>query len=411
MKASILCIGTELLKGKTVDTNSYYIARSLMELGYVIENKVILGDDIEAVINGLKFCFSTSDIIITIGGLGPTLDDITREAIAIATGSPLELNQDINRAIQDYIKKRYKKCPASNERQAYFPMGSNILANPIGTAPGFYIEKDGIKVFAVPGPPSEMKLMIDEEVLPYLKEGIDLVTKTISIEMIGVGESSFEETIADIIKDNKNITFGIYALNGKLSLTLTATGRYENEIEAMTEPIIKEVKNRYGSNIYSVDGYSLEEVVFTILKEKNLTLATAESCTGGLLSSIFTGISGASQVFDGGFVTYSNEFKVKQLGVPQEIINNYGAVSKETAMAMLKALKSKTKASCGISITGIAGPTGATEEKPVGLVYIGVYTPNAMEVYSFQFFGTRSRIQHFAANNALNLLRQKIEAE
>ncbi|KAB3526737.1 competence/damage-inducible protein A [Alkaliphilus serpentinus] len=405
MKASIICIGTELLKGKTIDTNSYYIAKELVNQGFTIENKLIVGDEMKGLVNGLNFCFSTSDVIITIGGLGPTLDDITRDAIAAATGNPLELNEDIHKHIQHQIESRYKSCAANNIRQAYFPKGSKILPNPIGTAPGFLVEALDKKIYAIPGPPLEMKLMFDNEVLSYLREIIKVPTKTVSIEIIGLGESSFEESIDDIIKDHQNVIYGIYALNGKLTLTLTASGRNNEDIDNILEPIIEEIKKRYQKYIYSLKGESLEERIFYLLQEKNYTLSTAESCTGGLLASVLTGVSGISRVFDGGYVTYSNEFKIKELSVAKETIEEHGAVSKETAMEMLIGLKDKTQTSCGISITGIAGPTGGTPEKPVGLVYIGVYTPTGMEVLKYQFYGPRSRIQQLAVYNGLNQLR------
>ncbi|SCY11894.1 competence/damage-inducible protein A [Alkaliphilus peptidifermentans] len=411
MKASIVCIGTELLKGKTIDTNSYFISQQLISHGFSVGTKLIVEDDLQSIINSITYALNNSDILIITGGLGPTLDDITREAVAEVTGCPLELNDDAKEHIVEILSRRHKRCPANNFRQAYFPKGASIIENENGTAPGFLIEYKFKKIYVLPGPPFEMQAMLTSYVMPSLKY---LSSKSIiikSFEVIGIGESALEDELMDLIQKYNNLSVATYALDGNITLTVTAEGESEDFCREEMEPLLREIQARIGNYIYSHDGSTLEEEVYKILKEKNLRLSTAESCTGGMLAAKLTSVAGISEVFESGFITYSNESKTRDLSISPELINSFGAVSKEVALAMVKGLKSRTNSQCCISITGIAGPKGGTPEKPVGTVFIGINVIDEFEVVHLQLYGKRERIQKLSTITALNLLRKKIMKE
>ncbi|KAB3536959.1 competence/damage-inducible protein A [Alkaliphilus pronyensis] len=408
MLASIICIGTELVNGKTKDSNSYYISQKLITHGYRVGIKITVEDKLISITNSINFALSTSDILILTGGLGPTLDDITREAVSNAIGYPLEMNGSIKKKIIDILEKNHKKCPVNNFRQAYFPKGSQIIDNKNGTAAGFLVEFNSKKVFVLPGPPNEMKPMFNDYVLPMLKgfRNSSLIIK--SYEIVGIGESALEEELMDFIQEYKNFSFATYALDGHITLTITAEEDTNLESAGLLKDLTNKIEKKIGDYIYSIDGSTLEEEVFKALLEKGLTLATAESCTGGLLASKLTSIPGISKVYEGGFITYSNNSKTRDLFVPSELISHQGAVSYEVAMSMLKGLKKRTLCNCGISITGIAGPEGGTATKPVGTVFVGINLKDYYEVIQLRLSGNRRRIQNLTTLTALNLLRKAI---
>ena len=408
MKATIICIGTELLIGLTQETNSYYIANRLKEYGVQVACKYIVEDDMRQVKEALELAIGNGDLVIATGGLGPTLDDLTKEAIADYIGVSMELHIPSKDKIINMMTTRHSTCTENNLRQAYFPKGSQILENPVGTAPGCIVEYNGKKIVALPGPPREMKRMLDDN-LSYMLEGFKL-SSTISkrFDFFGIGESALEDKLSSLFNNQNNPIIATYAAMGSVTLLVTATASTPQAAEGLLEPFVKEINSTVGEYIYSTSGNSLEEVVVKLLKDKGMTLSLAESCTGGLLASRLTRLAGVSEVFDRSLVTYSNRAKVEALGVPAEIIEKYGAVSEETAMAMLKGLKEGSGSSCCVSVTGIAGPGGGSEEKPIGLVYIGIAIEEELSVHRFNFFGERERIQVMSVLTVLDLLRRKI---
>ena len=409
MKATIICIGTELLIGLTQETNSYYIANRLKEYGVQVACKYIVEDDMRQVKESLGLAIGNGDLVIATGGLGPTLDDLTKEAISEYIGVPMELDIPSKDKIVNMMTTRHRTCTENNFRQAYFPKGSSILENSVGTAPGCMVEYNGKRIVALPGPPREMKRMLDDNLLLMLK-GFEL-NSVISkrFDFFGIGESALEDKLSSLFNNQTNPIIATYAAMGAVTLLVTATAPTLLEAELLLEPFIKEIYNTVGQYIYSTSGDTLEEVVVRRLKDKKFTLSLAESCTGGLLASRLTKLAGVSEVFDRSLITYSNRAKVEALGVPAEIIDKHGAVSHETAFAMLKGLKERSGCSCCISVTGIAGPGGGSEEKPVGLVYIGIAIEDELNVYKFNFFGERERIQVMSVLTALDLLRRGID--
>ncbi len=408
MKASIICVGTELVTGKTTDSNSNYLAKELQQYGIYTYQKFVVEDHLDHLITLLEIASNASDYVILTGGLGPTLDDLTREAVAAYTKCPLELNEAVKDKIIKTLERIHKACPVNNFRQAYFPKGSIILANPHGTAPGFITDYQNTKIIALPGPPKEMIPMFQERVLPYLnsRRGVAFVRR--ELEFFGIGESALEEKLMDLIVDQKNPVMATYAAEGRVSLVITAMVQGEAQGEALLLPVVREVKKRVGEYIYSETGEELEQVVQALLTEGQMTLSIAESCTGGQLSARITSLAGISTVFHSGYVTYSNQAKEDTLAVPREVLNTHGAVSSQTAMAMLRGLKERTKAHCCLSVTGIAGPGGATPEKPVGLVYVGVNVLDDFQVFELRLRGNRQRIQNLTVLHSLNYLRKAL---
>ncbi|GAB6088175.1 competence/damage-inducible protein A [Alkaliphilus crotonatoxidans] len=409
MKASIICVGTELVTGKTIETNSNYIAKELRQYGIYTYQKLVVEDHEGHLAVLLEIACKDSDCVILTGGLGPTLDDLTREAVAAYTGYPLELNHIVKEKIKQTLERIHQACPVNNYRQAYFPRGAHILENHHGTAPGFIVDYQKTKIIALPGPPKEMIPMLKDQVIPYLSDVRGLVFVKRELEFIGIGESALEEKLMDLIEGQVNPVMATYAAEGRVSLVITARAETQEAGEMLLAPVIQEVKGRVGVYIFSETGQALEEVIQALLNEKALTLAVAESCSGGLLSARLTALPGISTVFHSGYVTYSNEAKIKTLAVPADTLNQYGAVSPEIALAMLKGLKERTGAHCGLSVTGIAGPGGGTVQKPVGLVYVGVNVLDDYQVFELRLRGERSRIQNLTVLYSLNYLRKALQ--
>lgn len=349
-----------------------------------------------------------SDIVITTGGLGPTKDDLTKETISRTMNRNLILHEDILENIKNFFAKKHRKMAEINVKQAYLPENSIVIHNANGTAPGCIIEEGEKAVIMLPGPPKEMQPMFEDTVFKYLKQktGVVLVSKMLKI--IGIGESDLETRLMDLIEIQNNPTIAPYASQGEITVRVTARCSNRNEAMAMLSPVVNEIKARLDTLVYSEDGQSLEEVVFELLKEKGLVMATAESCTGGLLSGKITDIPGSSEVFERGYVTYANKAKVEDLGVSWDTLNVYGAVSRETALEMINGLKQKTKASVGVAITGIAGPDGGTAEKPVGLVFIAAYVNDKVCCKKLELMGNRERVRNDACLHALDLVRRLI---
>jgi len=408
MVAEVISVGTELLLGQILNTNSQYLAQKLAELGIDLYFQTTVGDNMERLKIAIDTAIKRADILIFTGGLGPTSDDITKEAVADYFGLTLVLDEDVLRRIKNFFERRQVKMPEINRKQAYVPEGAKVLHNKNGTAPGLIIEKDGKIAVLLPGPPFEMQPMFEEEVLPYLEKFSKQKIYSRVLKFVGIGESSIEEALKDLIFSQTDPTLALYAKPFEVELRITTKKESEDSAKSLLQSMEDRIRERLGEYIYGVDGQLLEEVVVSLLAEKKLKLSVAESCTGGLICNKITNVPGASEVFDRGFIVYSNEAKTKLLGVPEQVLKEYGAVSSQTAKYMAQGALSNSLAHIALSVTGIAGPGGGSETKPVGLVYIGIATKDNSESFEFRFSGDRLRIKEMTSKAALNILRKKI---
>lgn len=408
MNAEIINIGTELLLGYTIDTNSAYISQRLSSIGIDVFFRTTVGDNKERLLSALEIAGGRSDIIITNGGLGPTVDDITFETISEFTHKPIKFNKKVLGDAEAHFKKRHIKMPLCNKRQAYVPEGSLIMKNDVGTAPGIILETNKKLLIALPGPSFEMKPMVDNLMIPHLKKCFALknIIKSRTIKITGLPESTVNEKIKDLLKLSPPITVGIYTSPYQIELRITAKARYEKTADKEIKKIEQIINSRLKSHIFGADSDTLEETAGKLLLKNKKTVSIAESCTGGLLSNRLTNISGSSKYFKIGVVCYSNESKISQLGVSGKLIKKYGAVSKETALAMANNIKKISGTDIGIGITGIAGPSGATKTKPVGLVYIALSTDKKNICNKFNFIGDRITIKIKSAEAAMEMVRR-----
>ncbi|GDX40874.1 CinA-like protein [Armatimonadota bacterium] len=409
MRAEILSVGTELLLGQIVDTNAAYLARVLSDLGVSVYRRVTVGDNMDRLLAALRSALESSDLVITIGGLGPTMDDITRDGLALAFDDTLHLNDDIAEGLRTFFTKRGMPVLESNLRQAMVPTDGRAIENPNGTAPGLLFEKGGKVGIALPGPPNEFIPMVDNFVAPYLrrKTGNIGTIRSKVLRIAGVGESLVEEIVKDLMFD-ANPSVAPYAKVGEVHLRVTAKSDTVEEADALIEERAKLIYERLGSAIYAEGDDPIEKAVVKLLAERKETLSTAESCTGGLLSQRITDISGSSTVFMGGAVVYSNSAKTDLVGVPAEMIEAHGAVSAEVAQALAEGVRKRFGTTYGVGITGVAGPDGGTPQKPVGLVYISVASPEGYEVDEVNYIGGRATVRFRASQTALNMLRLRI---
>lgn len=414
MNAEILCIGTELLHGDIVNTNAATIAKELAKIGIDVHYQSVVGDNPARIRKAYELAFSRANVVISTGGLGPTQDDITKDILAEYFERPMVFDENS----MEHVKKMYmrfrKDMPENNIRQAYFPEGAVILENPNGTANGciVYEEKEDVKIgVLMPGPPYEMKPMLVDKVIPFLQKYSNQVVVAEKIIVMNVGESAAEMMAMDLIENQTNPTIATYAGNGKCMFRVTAKAENEEAGYKLIEPIKQELLKRFGENAYVSEDGSIESFVFKLLMEKNITVATAESCTGGLVASKIIDFPGSSAVFKEGFVTYSNEAKENTLGVSHDTLEKYGAVSSETASEMAKGAAEKAGADLGLSTTGIAGPDGGTKEKPVGLVYIGVYYKGKTYTKRLNNTGTRNTVRERSAVSVLDMARNIIMQE
>lgn len=394
MKVEIIAVGTEVLMGDIVNSNAQYIARMLSMLGLGTYYHSAVGDNAQRLKEMFHVGFERADIIITTGGLGPTKDDLTKEVAGEFFNKKMILDQDTLDNIQSYFTKLGRVLPDSNKKQAYFPQGSLIVPNLNGTAPGCIIEDKGKILIMLPGPPGEMKPMFQDSITPYLAKYSNGILVSTIIRMFGIGESSMEKEIEDIIQNQSNPTIAPYAQKGGLILRLTAWGKTKEDALGYMEPVKKQLYERLGQYIYGEGEKNLATLVCEALIEKNLKISTAESCTGGMLASTFVDYPGISAVLGEGHITYSNEAKMKYLGVEAQTLEQYGAVSPETAKEMAEGASKLSGADIGISTTGIAGPDGGTHEKPVGLVYIGISFKGKTYAYKLNLAGSREKIRH-----------------
>ena len=408
MKAEIIAIGSEILLGDIVNTNAQYLARELANLGIDVYHQQVVGDNEERLLRAYDEAYKRSDLIITTGGLGPTQDDITKESAAKYFNKKLKLDEDTLKSIEKYFNKQGRELKGNNVKQAYFPEGAIIMPNSCGTASGVIIEEENKKMIILPGPPKEMESMFNEQALPYLEKLTDCVIRSKMLRIFGIGESFMAEELAYLIDNGKNPTVAPYAKGVDVSLRITAKGETEEECLKLIKPVEEEVRKKLKEKVYGEGEITLEYKVAEMLCKSNLTISTAESCTGGMIAAKLISYPGVSQVFLEGAVTYSNEAKVRRLGVKKETLDLYGAVSKETAKEMAEGICRECGSDISVVTTGIAGPGGGTEEKPVGLVYIGVCFKGETVVEKFIFQGERDKIRERATMNALNLLRLKI---
>ena len=394
MIAEIIAVGTELLLGNILNSNAKYLSEECAELGLSVYYQTVVGDNEERLTKVANQAIGRSDVIILTGGLGPTKDDLTKEVVAKLMNKKLVLHEPSKERIIEYFNKRKLDMTENNLKQALIPEGAVPLLNNNGTAPGIllhYKEIDKV-IILLPGPPKEMQPMFSEHVKPYLKKQSNYVIVSKVLKVVGIGESKVETLISDIIENQYNPTIAPYAKDGEVHLRITAKAKSEQEANKLIEPVEFKIKKILGIAVYADDEKTtLEESVVEILKQNNLTLSIAESCTGGLLSATVVNCSGASSVFTEGIVTYSNEAKNKYLDVNEDIINKYGAVSEQTAYAMAKGMAKKANTDISLSVTGIAGPTGGTEQKPVGLVYIGCYIKGNIIVKETNIMGFKRK--------------------
>ncbi|HHX60739.1 MAG TPA: competence/damage-inducible protein A [Epulopiscium sp.] len=409
MKVEIIAVGTEVLMGDIVNTNAQYIARMLSMLGLGTYYHSAVGDNADRLKEMFRVGFERADIIITTGGLGPTKDDLTKEVASDFFNKELLLDQSSLGNIETYFTKLGRPLPENNKKQAYFPAGSHIVPNSCGTAPGCIIEENNKVLIMLPGPPGEMKPMFQNQIVPYLSKFSNGILVSTIIRMFGIGESSMEKIIEDIIQDQSNPTIAPYAQKGGLILRLTAWGESELEALEYMKPVKSQLYERLGQYIYGEGEKGLAALVCEALIQKNLTISVAESCTGGMLASTFIDYPGISQVLGESHITYSNIAKIKYLGVEEETLNKYGAVSLETAKEMADGVRRIAGSDIGISTTGIAGPDGGTDEKPVGLVYLGISFGNETYTYKLNMTGDRQKVRHmttmWAFYHLLSLLK------
>ncbi|HHU53532.1 MAG TPA: competence/damage-inducible protein A [Clostridiaceae bacterium] len=405
--AEIVAVGTELLIGQTLNTNTYYLANQLTLLGINSYYQSVVGDNPERLLGMLQTALTRADLVITSGGLGPTADDVTMELIAKAAGKELVLDPVSKQSIIDYFTGIGRTVSDNNWKQAMMPQGAITMPNNNGTAPGAILvfDYDGKKkaIACLPGPPGELKLMFEQSLKPWLEQRVNYEFEHRFLHMIGIGESNAELEIRDLIERQTNPTIAPYASPGEVCFRITQRklrGRAEADL---ISPVVAEIKNRLGQYIYEDGTRTLPEIVFALLKEKNQTISFAESCTAGMVSAEFGSIAGISEVFAGSVISYSNNVKEQILGVPSAILQQYGAVSKECAKSMASGVRKSLNTDLAISVTGIAGPDGGTQEKPVGTVYIGADYKGQLTFEKHMIRGNREKIRAVASLRAFHL--------
>ena len=408
MKAEIISVGTEILLGDILNTNTYYLSNELAAIGVEVYYQTTVGDNEERLLKTLSESLKRSDLVICTGGLGPTEDDITKEVCAKYLGYDLEINEDSWNKIKRYFDKMGKKPTENNKKQGYFPRNSKILPNDYGTAPGCIMEKNNKAIVILPGPPREMKPMFDNYVKPFLLERTSNIIESRVLRIIDMGESNIEYQLTDLIQNQSNPTIATYAKDYECTVRITAKAKSKEDCLKLIQPIEDEIKSRFNEAIYATGETTIEDEVAKILVKNNLTISVAESCTGGMVSSDLINYPGISSVFMEGCVTYSNEAKIMTLGVSDETLNSVGAVSEECAREMAIGVAKRHNTNIGLSTTGIAGPTGATVDKPVGLVYFGIYINGKVVTKKYIFDGDRQRIRYRACKALLNDLRLEL---
>lgn len=410
MIVEILNVGTELLMGNIVNTNSAYLAQQCTKEGHSVYYMTTVGDNEQRLCEAIKTGMSRSDILLISGGLGPTMDDITKECVANVCKLNLVEDKEVRESIKQYFEIRGKyDIPSNNWKQALVIEGATVLQNENGTAPALFLTNNDCHIFLLPGPPNELKPLFEKEVVPYLRKWQEGVFVTSMIKLSGVGESFVEHQLSDLIKNQTNPTIAPYAKEGEVHLRVTAQGKEEESANKLLIPVVDKIVSQFETDVYTTkEEVTLEESVVSLLKKHHLKISTVESCTGGLIAGRLINVSGASDVLDQGFVTYANEAKEQLVGVQKDTLIKYGAVSEETAKEMAYGVATRYKSDVGLSVTGVAGPTGGTKEKPVGLVYIGCYVNGKTFVKECRFSGNRSKIRENSVAYALDFARRMI---
>lgn len=409
LTAEIIAVGSELLTPFRTDTNSLWLTDRLNTVGVEVKLKTIVGDDDARLEETIRDALKRSGIVVLTGGLGPTEDDITRKIAARALGRRLSLDERVLEDIRAKFLRWGRKMPEINARQAMVMEGAQVLPNPNGSAPGMYLEHDSRVVVLLPGPPREMKPMFDTHVLPKLSEragGVRVARRVLRVA--GLGESAVDERIAPVYTQYKNPQTTILFTNTDIEIHLTAQGKTEQEAELLLDGLSGQIEERLGDAVFAFRGEKMEEVVGLRLAVGGFNVAVAESCTGGLIAHRLTEVPGSSTYFMEGVVTYSNEAKTRLLGVPEELIERHGAVSAEVAEAMAEGVKLRAGVDFGLAVTGVAGPGGGTEEKPVGLVYVALADDAHTEHRRIMLPGDRHLIRWRASQAALDLLRRRL---
>ena len=405
----LISVGTEILLGDILNTDAQYLSIELAKLGISVIHQSTVGDNRERLLAQLDEAAKRSDIIILSGGLGPTPDDLTKEVCCEFFGKEMLLHEPTVEKIKEYFSSKGIEMAQNNLKQAMLPKDCVIFPNDNGTAPGMAIEKDGVHILVLPGPPRELKPMFKNCAVPYLMQFSDRIIVSHNIRTFGIGESSMAERVNDLF-DAQNPTVAPYAKDGEALLRVTAMAKTKEDAESLCEPIIEEIKNRLDAYVYGVDYNCIEEAVVGMLKEHHLKVATAESCTGGLIAKRITDVPGASEVFECGIISYANEIKHKVLGVSEDDLNKYGAVSEPVAKQMAQGALKVSGADIAVSVTGIAGPDSDSTGKPVGLVYIGLADKENVWVREIRTSRKdRSYNRYVSASNALDMIRLYID--
>ena len=407
MIVELISVGTEILLGNIVNTNAAYLSEKCAGLGLSCYFQTVVGDNEERLTQVLKSAVVRSDIVILSGGLGPTEDDLTKETVAKFCHKKLIRNEMWKKHIEEYFARKNTKPTENNWKQAMVPEGALVLDNPNGTAPGLILETKNCRLILLPGPPGELIPLFETGVKPYLEQLTDSALYSQTVKLCGVGESAVETKIKDLIDAQTNPTIATYAKTGEVHLRVTASGADAKEAKKLTKPIVKELKSRFETELYTTEeDVTLEKAVIDMLAANGMTLTCAESCTGGMLSARLVNVPGCSDVFKSCTVTYSNKAKRKLLGVKKSSLQKYGAVSAKVAEEMVKGAVFTSKCDTAVAVTGLAGPDGGTKEKPVGLVYISCNIKGDITVEEYHFSGDRMKIRESATAAALALLRR-----
>lgn len=410
MKAAIIAVGDELFAPGREETNSSFLTQRLASVGIPVAFRAVVGDEVDAIATTTEGALSRANVVFLTGGLGPTSDDITRDGVVRALGLPMTLDEEVLGTIEHRFERRGMTMPEVNRRQAMVPKGADVLPNQRGTAPGLWIPAGaGKTVILLPGPPAELRPVFERHVAPRLTSLKDGVFYDVhKLWVVGLPESSVEQRVASIYRAVENPTTTILASAGQVELRLTATGASADEAAQRNEQLAARLREALGDFVFSEAEKELEQVVGELLLSQGKRIAIAESLTGGLISSRITDVAGSSRYFDAGFITYSNEAKTEQLGVPAELFEGVGAVSEEVAHAMAAGARSRAGADIAVAVTGIAGPGGATETKPVGLVFVGLATDAGTAVERHQFPGGRKQVKRWTSQAALNMVRLEL---
>ena len=407
MRAEIIATGSELLTGGVLDTNSLFLSEELMLVGLETAFKTAVGDDERNMEEAFQRALQRVDAVIITGGIGPTEDDITRKVVAKVMKKRLVLNEDAHAAIHARLAGRGKEFAVANDRQALMPAGGRLLKNPAGVAPGFYLDEEGMFLAVLPGVPHEMRAMYSEGLRPVLEErfGGKIFIRRRVLRTCGMSESAVNEAIQEIMRRGAPAV-GLTVKETGVDVRIIARAAGAEQSQGLVDRAEDAIRAILGDAVYGVDGAELEEVVGALLKQRRLSLAVAESCTGGMVGARITNIAGSSEYFERGAVVYSNLAKTEMLGVPADLIERHGAVSSEVAGAMAKGIRQAAHTALGLAVTGIAGPGGGTEKKPVGLVYLALASQKGVRTSEHRFPGSREQVRFRASQTALDMVRK-----